>query len=73
MAIYDDALHRWPVGYQTLLVPTGYGNTHVIGKWRPGVTAAGHDASRCSRQLCVVVDRSPTEHEAPRLCGGHDW
>ena len=35
MAIYDDALHRWPVGYQTLLVPTGYGNTHVIASGDP--------------------------------------
>jgi pimeloyl-ACP methyl ester carboxylesterase len=35
MAIYDDALHRWPVRYQTLLVPTGYGNTHVIASGDP--------------------------------------
>ncbi|HLM21071.1 MAG TPA: hypothetical protein VK390_06045 [Propionibacteriaceae bacterium] len=30
MAIYDEALRRWPVPFETFFVPTRYGNTHVI-------------------------------------------
>lgn len=30
MAIYDDALRRWPVPYETFPVATRYGSTHVI-------------------------------------------
>jgi pimeloyl-ACP methyl ester carboxylesterase len=30
MAIYDDALRRWPVPYETRFVATRYGSTHVI-------------------------------------------
>ena len=30
LAFYDSILERWPVPYETQMVPTGYGNTFVI-------------------------------------------
>jgi hypothetical protein len=30
MAIYEDAIRRWPVPYETFFVDTRYGRTHVI-------------------------------------------
>jgi pimeloyl-ACP methyl ester carboxylesterase len=35
MAIYDDALRRWPVPYETVFVATRYGSTHVIASGDP--------------------------------------
>ena len=35
MAIYDEALSRWPVPFETFFVPTRYGNTHVIASGDP--------------------------------------
>jgi pimeloyl-ACP methyl ester carboxylesterase len=35
MAIYDEALSRWPVPFETFFVPTRYGNTHVIESGDP--------------------------------------
>lgn len=36
MAIYDDALGRWPVRYEAFSVETRYGRSHVIGSGDPG-------------------------------------
>ena len=35
MALYDDALRRWPVPFETFFVETRYGKTHVIASGDP--------------------------------------
>jgi len=35
MAIYDEALHHWPVPFETSFVATRYGKTHVIASGDP--------------------------------------
>ena len=35
MAIYDEALRRWPVPFETFFVDTRYGKTHVIASGDP--------------------------------------
>lgn len=35
MAIYDDALDRWPVPFETFFVETRYGKTHVVASGDP--------------------------------------
>jgi pimeloyl-ACP methyl ester carboxylesterase len=35
MAIYDEAMRRWPVSFETFFAPTRYGATHVIASGDP--------------------------------------
>jgi hypothetical protein len=35
MEIYDEALRRWPVPFETSFVATRYGKTHVIASGDP--------------------------------------
>lgn len=35
MAIYDEALRQWPVPYETFVVATRYGKSHVIASGNP--------------------------------------
>src|SRR4029077_9755945 len=35
LATYDKLLSKWPVAFESLQIPTGYGSTHVIASGSP--------------------------------------
>ena len=72
MTIYDDALRRWPVPFETFFVETRYGKTHVIASGDPAAppVVMTHPMGVGGFVWSSII--GARERAPARLCARHD-